>query len=329
VNRHRFSPEITCSVSSLYLLDNWHGPVAAAGDALVIITSIVIGTAFPIAAPLAIFTIGARMRALATLLHESSHTTLAANPALNRAIGTVAGYSIFQTFEAYKTSHRKEHHPYTGNPDHDPDLKFHIEAGLYDGLTPKQFLWRHVIKPGLALNLPKTLKFLLRDRLLGAVGKSASAEVRIDRLMFAGFWMAIAAMLTVTGLWMPFLLWWVLPYLTTFQIVNYFCEFGEHFPRPAQTDVDIAMSRNRLGNRLERWFFSVHNEHLHLEHHLAPGIPFWNLSKAREARLRDSTYAALDAKSGGLFTRGPNGAPSIISQIMTWVASNASTNNGE
>lgn len=287
VRHHTFSAEIKSELRRLCLLDNWHGPLAAAEDVLVIAGAITIGTLIPAAAPIAIFTIGSRMRALATLLHEASHRTLAANPTLNRIIGTVAGYAVFQTFEAYKKSHVKDHHPYTGNPDQDPDLKFHIEKGLYDGLSHRMFFWRHIIKPALALNAWETLKYLVRDRLLGVFRKDAPAAGRRDAWMFAGFWSAIAATLTATGLWLPFLFWWLLPYVTTFQIVNYFCELGEHFPKPAVTDLDIAISRNRLGNALERFFFGMHNEHLHLEHHLAPGIPFWNLPKAREARLKD------------------------------------------
>jgi len=328
VRHHTFSTEIKSALRGLSLLDNWHGPLAAVEDVLVIGGAITIGTLVPAAAPIAIFTIGSRMRALATLLHEASHQTLASNSTLNRIIGTVAGLAIFQTFDAYRRSHVKDHHIYTGNLDQDPDLKFHVQNGLYDGQSPQMFFWNHIVKPGLALNAGKTLKYLIRDRLLGVFRNDASEEGRRDAWIFVGFWSAIAATLTATGLWVPFLVWWLLPYVTTFQIVNYFCELGEHFPKPAGTDLDIDMSRNRVGNALERFFFGMHNEHLHLEHHLAPGIPFWNLLKAREARLRDSTYAALDAQAGGLFTRGPNGAASIISQIMMWVAKTAAPEEG-
>lgn len=322
---HAFSSEIKCELRKLSLPDNRHGPLALAEDIAIIGSAIAIGTAIPLVAPLAVFTIGSRMRALATLLHEATHRTLAQNQMLNHGIGMIAGYSIFQTFESYKKSHVKDHHHYTGNPDLDPDLKFHLGAGLYDRLTLHQFVWRHIAKPGLALTIGKTLKYLFQNRLVAVFQKDASPKERTDGMMFVGFWSAVAVALTVTGLWPPFLLWWILPYLTTFQMVNYFCELGEHFPEPAITDLDIEMSHNRLGSVLERFFFGMHNEHLHLEHHLAPGIPFWNLPKARDARLKDPTYAIVDARMGGLFTRGPRGGPSIMSRIITWVASNAAT----
>ncbi len=322
LRRHKFNVQIKRRLRKLSIYDNFHGLLAAVEDFIVIAVSIAVGTFVPIVSPIAIFTIGSRMRALATLLHEASHQTLARNPILNRVIGTIAGYLIFQSFESYKKSHVTEHHPYTGNPNFDPDLKFHINAGLYDRLAPNQFLWRHIIRPGLGLNVGQNVSYLLRNRMLGVFRKDASVNSRKDASMFIAFWIGVMATLTTTDLWVPFLFWWILPYLTTFQIVNYFCELGEHFPQPAITTLDISASRNRLGNAVERFFFGMHNEHLHLEHHLAPSIPFWNLPKAREARLQDPTYAALDADAGGLFTRGPNGATSIIAQIMKWIASN-------
>src|ERR1700752_3981453 len=98
--KHRFAKQIREDLKPLYALDNWHGPLALAEDVLVIILAIlspyflqpVMGWVAPylvISLPL----IGFRMRALATLLHESSHCTLAKNPALNFVLGTFcSGY---------------------------------------------------------------------------------------------------------------------------------------------------------------------------------------------------------------------------------------------
>lgn len=330
VRRYKFSKEIKAELAALAILDNWHGPAAVIEDVFVIACAITLGTAVPIATPLATCVIGSRMRALATLLHEATHRTLAANLTLNQLIGRIAGYSIFQTWEAYRRSHIKEHHAYIGNADLDPDLKFHIEKGLYNPQSARAFLWHHIIKPGFALNVGNTIKYLLRDRMFGVFRNDAPIEHRKDARRFIAFWCGVAAVVFATSTWQSFLIFWVLPYMTTFQIVNYFCELGEHFPKPVAADLDITLSRNRLGNWLERFFFGMHNEHLHLEHHLAPGIPFWNLPKARLARLKDPFYAALDANMGGLLTRGPNGTPCVLMEVMSWVAIQYATHsNGE
>ncbi|MFD3596434.1 fatty acid desaturase [Nocardia sp. NPDC058640] len=42
----------------------------------------------------------------------------------------------------------------------------------------------------------------------------------------------------------------------------------------------------------------MHNEGYHLDHHLSPMIPYWNLPKAHEARLRDKLYANVIDDTG-------------------------------
>lgn len=139
-----------------------------------------------------------------------------------------------------------------------------------------------------------------------------------DYLLFIGFWSVLSAVLTVTKQWYHFLLFWVLPYLTSFQVVNWFCELGEHYPKLAQSNIDLFMSRNRLGPWWEKFMFGMHNEHLHLEHHLNPAIPFWNLPKARKIRLEDPTYAVIDENTGGLFVKGAKGGLSAISEMLKY-----------
>jgi fatty acid desaturase len=88
-------------VNSLAGLDNWHGPLALATDwafmiAVAVVCQLLFGWVawafyFLVALPL----IGTRQRALATLLHESAHGTLAKNKRLNKFLGTwLSGWVI-------------------------------------------------------------------------------------------------------------------------------------------------------------------------------------------------------------------------------------------
>src|SRR6185503_1043812 len=108
------------------------------------------------------------------------------------------------------------------------------------------------------------------------------------------------------------LLFWVIPYLTSFQILGWYIELSEHTPFLENQTVDLYMARNRKSRGLEKFLTGIHNDHHHLDHHLNPAIPFWNLPKANRIWLQDPNYAAQDRRTGGLFTRGPNGAPSAM-----------------
>jgi hypothetical protein len=76
------------------------------------------------------------------------------------------------------------------------------------------------------------------------------------------------------------------------------------------------MTRNRKSRTWEKFLTGIHNDNYHLEHHLDPRTPFWNLGKARQVRLADPNYVAVDRQLGGLFTAGPEGQQSAISAIV-------------
>lgn len=163
---HQFSREINRQIAELKQLDNWHGLLALLEDCELISVAIWLSLNFPIFYPIALVLIGSRMRALATILHESSHRTLAANPLLNDLLGYLAAYSILQIPAAYYESHTLDHHRYLGDLNRDPDLKFHVQEGMYEPMSPSTFFLRYILAPTLLLRVPKTIGYLIKDRFL-------------------------------------------------------------------------------------------------------------------------------------------------------------------
>ncbi|NJM36049.1 MAG: hypothetical protein HC850_16715, partial [Rhodomicrobium sp.] len=66
---------------------------------------------------------------------------------------------------------------------------------------------------------------------------------------------------------------------------------------------------------VEKWLTAINNDSHHLDHHLDPTTPFWLLPEAHAIRMRDPVYAAHCQQTGGIFQRGPNGEPSIVSLL--------------
>ncbi|WP_234844302.1 fatty acid desaturase [Sinorhizobium medicae] len=112
------------------------------------------------------------------------------------------------------------------------------------------------------------------------------------------------------------MLFWIIPYLTTFQVIGWFTEIAEHSPMCEVENKNLYLTRNRKGNLLERMLFGVNLDEYHLEHHLSPGIPFWLLKKAQEIRMADPEFREVSTTWGGLFCKGPKGQPSVISQLI-------------
>lgn len=324
---HRFPPGVQRELRELNRADNWHVFLAWAEDVFwmaLCVAGCVYGSYW--LSPLAVLVIGARQRGLSTLLHDCAHGVGVRDRRLQMFAGTVlTAYPIFQQHYAYKVSHVFTHHPKLGSPDADPDLRFFIEQGAYRSGATAAYVRRVVVFPLLGTQTWGYLRYLVRNRYRVLKGEGVRAEVAspverrkraLDRAGFWVFWSAVAGLAWYGG-WLPgLLLFWVVPYLTSFQILGWYIELSEHTPLVRDSDVDLHMTRNRKSRTWEKFLTGIHNDNYHLEHHLDPRTPFWNLHKARRVRLGDPEYAAVDAQLGGLFTTGPEGQPSAMAAIV-------------
>lgn len=326
---HRFSADVTQDLKELNRSDNWHVPFAWVEDAIWIgacIAVCVVGSMWLY--PLAVLVIGARQRGLSTILHDCAHGVGMADRRLQMSFGTaLTAYPIFQQHYAYKISHVLTHHPKLGSPDGDPDLRFFIEQGAYRQAARRSYIRRVVLCPLLGSQTWGYLRYLVRNRYRVLKGTAERTEaVRspvqrhkryIDRAGFWVFWVVVVSVAWEQGWLLSLLLFWIVPYLTSFQILGWYIELSEHTPIVRDSNVDLYMTRNRKSRGLEKLLTGIHNDNYHFEHHLDPRTPFWNLHKARQIRLRDPDYAEVDQVFGGLFTRGPQGQPSAISVIVS------------
>ncbi|QYX30482.1 guanitoxin biosynthesis L-arginine gamma (S) hydroxylase [Sphaerospermopsis torques-reginae] len=309
IKKYRFSNSIYHQIKPLLKLDQWHCWLALAEDWIVICFAISISYYLSwYFYPVTILLIGSRQRALATLLHEAAHQVIAKNRTLNFMMGTFfSGYFILQTMSSYRKSHVEKHHRYFGNPDEDPDYKFAISQGLYQqSLDDKTFQMLYIFSPLLLAQVPKYIKSLLIHRFL-------EDQNYLELVAIGLWWLTIISLSILFNLWQYLILFWLIPYLTVFQIIGWFIELAEHYPL-MNNDINLYMSRNRNSHFIEKFLTGMHNENYHLVHHLFPNIPFWNVPKAHEILMQDPNYAQHHSQSGGIVWSN-NNAPSILSGL--------------
>ncbi|MEM9543679.1 MAG: guanitoxin biosynthesis L-arginine gamma (S) hydroxylase [Cyanobacteria bacterium P01_E01_bin.42] len=312
---YHFDNSIREQLHALSELDNWHGLLALLEDySLIALSAIATCYLSWYLYPLAILVIGSRQRALATLLHEASHKTLAKNKYLNFTLGTFfSGYLILQNMGSYRESHVRFHHGHFGDPNLDPDYQFALQQNLYDKTqTPVRFVIQNIILPCFLVKVPNYLYSLVQSRLLD----KRNRKELVGAIAYLGI---LTAIFTSLGWGQYLILFWVVPYLTTFQIIGWFIELGEHYPL-MNNKINLYMTRNRHGHWLEKLFTGMHNESYHLVHHLNPKIPFWNVAKVHNVYLQDENYAQFDRKTGGLFLSA-NSAPTILQNAIASVHS--------
>jgi fatty acid desaturase len=203
-----------------------------------------------------------------------------------------------------------------------------MEQKAYALTSRRRYLTRVVLYPALGSQTLAYLRYLVRNRWRMLRKPSALSgppvpqkKRLLDRCGFWLFWLAVFGLAFWQGQVANLILFWFVPYLTSFQILGWYIELSEHTPMVRDQEVDLYMTRNRRSRGLEKWLTGIHCDDYHLDHHLNPRTPFWKLPEARKIRLADPNYAAVDAKTGGLFTKGPQGQPSALSQIVRALSS--------
>lgn len=234
---------------------------------------------------LAVLIIGARMHALAILMHDASHFRYLKKKKMNDLVTNLFSmYPLFSSIEQYRGNHLKHHRHL--NTDDDPD--WFIKLGKKAFTFPKskvEFLMTVLSYFSLVQGAKDAIWFL--KRFGGSSNtKKKSFKKKMPRL---AFYIVLLTTITLLGGWKEFALYWLVPYFSTFFMFQYIRSVAEHFGELAYED-DLSNSRTIRVNAIERFFLSPHHVGYHLEHHLYPGVPFYNLPKLHELLMSVETY---------------------------------------
>jgi fatty acid desaturase len=240
----------------------------------------------PLAYLAAIAIIGSRQHALGTLLHEATHYRLTANKAVNDWIGDLLlAWPITTTVDSYRRNHL-EHHKHA-NTERDPDWVAKVGRPL--------FTFPQRLRTAL-LHLGGYLLFVnsIRDAIL--ISKRVSTDTTKKRTIGylavrVAVHAALAFVFTWFGLWVDFLIYWIVPFLSFFFFFLYIRSVAEHFGNMDYTN-ELGGTRTVIANGLERFVFSPHQVNYHLEHHLFPGVPYYNLPELHTLLMQSPEYAA-------------------------------------
>jgi len=275
--------------------------------------------------PISIILIASRQRALASLFHDAAHGTLFASKFLNIWAGRMfCGWLIFQSFDAYKTSHVKLHHKQIGDVKKDPDYIHMKNSGVYTESNKIRFLFRYFILPAVGSMSKSYINLLINDRFIKGFHKQNNNKIDLMGILTFHFF-ASAIFIYTEIIYIIVLFWWI-PLLIVHPAIGWWIELSEHFPMMEKTNNErIFYSRNRYPSKLEKFILSIHNDNYHLTHHLFPGIPYWNLGKATSILREDPEFYKWDSKWGGIFTSSKPHQCSLIKYV--WKEHDFDTND--
>jgi len=230
---------------------------------------------------LTVIWIGARQHALMILMHDAAHYRAANNRKLNDVLGLIAGTPLFISLQAYRHEHFA-HHRHV-NTDDDPQW---VDRDGPEWVFPKS-------RKGLAA-------LLIGDLFgLGSYATVRYVLVLQKRLLEHGasLWLialqplltiAIITAVAVTGTWVPFALYWVVPIATWLTLILRIRSIAEHYALPH--DRVLNFTRSVLPTFLEKLFIAPKSIALHLEHHQYPSVPFFQLASLHNALMDQADF---------------------------------------
>jgi fatty acid desaturase len=223
----------------------------------------------------------------AILSHDAVHYRLFSGRRLNDFVGRGCGLIIGVSMCTYRVVHRL-HHNHLYERGLDPDIA--LMAGYPRGKT---YLFRK-----LAIDLTGVTAWKNYSYFMGRPAKNSETNQRVkplddtspklrddakqDRILVAVFHLTILVLAIGTGLWREYLLLWFIPLVTIFQVILRLRAVLEH---GAVTDFSspLTASRTNLIPASIGWLLFPHKVNYHVEHHLYPSVPHYNLPACHKA----------------------------------------------
>lgn len=233
----------------------------------------------PLTFGLAVVVIGSRQLGLAILMHEAAHNALFRSRRLNEFVGEwLCGRPILAELAAYRHYHLT-HHRHT-QTELDPDLKLSqgfptTRASLtrkfirdITGQTGIKQLWAQIV---MSVRLAGD-----EDAIDAATTDFAQAFKARDLWKSIPVFVGIIVVMGLAGDWWWGLAFWLLPFLTWFQLVLRIRNIAEH-GATEQSENPLQNVRTTRAGWLERALVAPYWVNYHLEHHLVMHVPCWRL----------------------------------------------------
>ncbi len=213
----------------------------------------------------------ASLHGISLFTHEGVHGTLSPVAWWNRALSIACALPVLQNYSAYKVLHL-QHHQHLGQ-EGDPD-----HYANYTNWTWLEFAmhWGRLV-----IGYPA---YIVAIPILGYRHGNASSQRWIVFEVCLLLLLIISTAATLP--WLFLLHGWVMPMLIINTLVN-IRGMSQHTFLENQS-ATVLGTRSILTNRVTAFFMC--NENYHLEHHLYPGVPWYNLPRLHQA-LRDELTA--------------------------------------
>lgn len=291
---------------------NWRGALSLAQDWSLLILGFTISILWPnpFSWLVSILLLSSAHVGFAILTHETAHRSLFANAKLNDWLGQYfCALPNFNNMPMYRTYHMT-HHRNAGTKD-DPDLvmveaypiaKARLRRRLLRDLTGQSGIKFLIGTVGMAAGYWKFQQNGIAERIAYPTPMTFWSYLRIfvsnGGAVSVAWQFAIWGVLFALGHGWLYLLW-AAAYFIPFPLFMRIRLLADHAAVHDQYSTNpLEHARTTQANWLEKLLLVPHNEHYHLEHHLMPSAPHWNLPKLHAILQRDGVIPPVNQASG-------------------------------
>ncbi len=220
---------------------------------------------------------------LFVMFHEFAHYRFINNKAASEWVGDILlAWPLGTTVDSYRKNHLA-HHRYT-NTEQDPDWVVKVGSQHFTFPQKWQYALANIVGYLVTINSIRDMRSIL-----ARLNKESDKVPRPYKLKRLAFYVAVLGVIGLTGSWLGLLMYWIVPYFTVFLLFLYLRSVAEHFGS-MDYEHELGSSRTVYPHLWERAFFAPHNVNYHLDHHLYPSVPFYNLPQLHALLLANPQY---------------------------------------
>lgn len=232
--------------------------------------------------------IASRQHALAIIMHDQAHYRLFSNRRLAEWIcDLTCAFPVGLSTSRYRRGHLA-HHQHNGTAQ-DPDLQAMLSDPDWRWPKSGRECLRLFVFDALGLHVGKFLKIFRAWTPMTELFKIRGSQLTIEeRVRFLIYLAVLVVVLAMTRGWAVYGVLWVLPSLTLLGAIFRMRAISEHVGTP--NGHELNATRHVVGTWWERLLIAPLNVNHHLEHHLFPAVPLYNLPELRRRLLEEPRF---------------------------------------
>ena len=236
--------------------------------------------------PLALPVLASRLHALTLLMHDGSHYLLHPNEKVNDFLSNMfCSFPLMISTEVYRKTHWK-HHQFTQTMK-DPNYVIMQSVAAWHYPKKEEEVKKLLVRDLFFLGMKDHMAILKDWQILPNLALAG----RLEKILFPIFFLGMFSAVYWGGLWKEFI---ILQFgallINPLARMRAMSEHAHYESEGTDRVHKLEETPTINAGSFERFFLAPFNTNRHLEHHLYPTIPYYNLERAHEIIRKSETY---------------------------------------